>query len=142
MVNNVLSPSLGRLLSVILAMMSTCFTLAILTFKSGRAGAAPLTSVYMWIGFMCVTIIIILLQGAARVGDTWIQLIDDLNTPMMCARSAAVLQQPLAERLHHLQNIGIRVWGCAITSGTVFSLVSTMAGGLALALLGTLITSP
>eukprot|EP00931_Biecheleriopsis_adriatica_P012620 TRINITY_DN11381_c0_g1_i2.p1 TRINITY_DN11381_c0_g1~~TRINITY_DN11381_c0_g1_i2.p1 ORF type:complete len:427 (-),score=64.68 TRINITY_DN11381_c0_g1_i2:233-1513(-) len=142
-VNQVLSPQVGSVVACILVFMYVTAVVAITQFQVNRDDMSlPIPSIFFgWVSCMMCAMAINILRAAARVGDRWHQLVDNLNTPVLCVRSTAVLGKPLAERLLQLQDVGICIWGCVLNSRTVFSMAATMISSLALALLGTLITS-
>eukprot|EP00415_Alexandrium_ostenfeldii_P000661 UN0661 len=139
-VNEVMSSGLGRYLASQFAVMFTTFLFGVVAIKKDN-GNMVLAGIYMFIAVMNFIIIILLTKGAARVGDRWLQLIDDLDTPIIIVRSTSVLGVSLAEHLRQLQNAGIRVFGCLVTSAMVFSMATTLGGGLMIAVIGTVLTN-
>lgn len=139
-VNNVVGPGLAAVLGVYFAVMCTCTLLAIAALKRG-GDELLLAGLYAFIVVVCFAVVVMLLRGTARVGDSWLYVIHDLDTPLICVRSASILGLPIADRLKQ-QHAGIQISGCAITSETVFSVASNITGGLFLAVLGTVVTSP
>eukprot|EP00931_Biecheleriopsis_adriatica_P009084 TRINITY_DN110194_c0_g1_i1.p1 TRINITY_DN110194_c0_g1~~TRINITY_DN110194_c0_g1_i1.p1 ORF type:complete len:459 (-),score=49.98 TRINITY_DN110194_c0_g1_i1:101-1339(-) len=131
--NKTLEPLLGFTLSCLTSVTLLALILLVRTHRQGQHFLA----VGLWgaIGLQYAFLLISVLRSAARVGDSWQQIVDAFNTPMMCSRTASVLSGvPIAQRLAELRYMGVVLNGHAVTSSAVSSLLFTLTSGLFLAL--------
>jgi len=121
---------------VLLSLFFVTFLSLILIVRTHRQGQQALVvALWAFIGLQHSFLLVSVLLSVARVGDMWNEVVEDVNTPVICSRTACVLSGvPLAQRLGELRCMGIVLNGHTIYSSTVSSLIFTLSSGLFLAL--------
>lgn len=138
-VNDVMGPGLTWFISLLMGLI---IVVTILVFRSHGADI-PIALYYFYalVILLSFGMMVALLNGAACVGDRWLRLLDDLNTPELCCCTTRVLGVPLAERLQLLRSMGVKVFGCAVTSQTVLNVTVSVGGGLLFTLIGAMLSA-